>query len=379
MNQYEQTAIDRRKLLELGGKGLAATLGTGVAIGSLVGTSGCQTLEAFEPLNETRRVHYPRLAGHKIQSPEHYGLEGCMVGYWFGYHSDQGVWRRKLQNIGKPPSILIPPYRRTNIGSFHPDTLDDGAKPAAAMGAIPFITYECAKRVSGKGVGIQDEVLAGTYDDSIRSTAKLLRGFGEQHGGFFIRTMREMNHRPGVRSWTGYPSRFKKVWVHIWSIFEKEGANEYATWVWNPTLSRVNYSGQSVGQLDRYYPGDRYVDWIGMHCHDLSSQKHGPGELSTMFGRAYAYMRKSHPSKPIMIPETSTDKGSRKAQWVRDAFRSVKEDFPGLKALCWWSESWSDAHVRYFDGRIDSSPEALQAFKEGISDPYFLGKVPYRG
>ncbi len=39
--------------------------------------------------------------------------------------------------------------------------------------------------------------------------------------------------------------------------------------------------------------------------------------------------------------------------------------------------NWS-GHPGGVDSRIDSSPKALQAFKEVIADPYFLGKVPYR-
>ena len=81
-----------------------------------------------------------------------------------------------------------------------------------------------------------------------------------------------------------------------------------------------------------------------------------------------------------MIAETGIDGGYQKPDWTMTAFRTVKEDFPGIKVLTWWSEDWSDHWSGAGkDSRIDSSPEALQAFKEGISDPYFLGKVPYRG
>ena len=57
--------------------------------------------------------------------------------------------------------------------------------------------------------------------------------------------------------------------------------------------------------------------------------------------------------------------------------RHLKERFRGIKALCYFDMDWSD-QPDGFDSRIDSSPEALQAFKESIADPYFLGKVPYR-
>ena len=78
-----------------------------------------------------------------------------------------------------------------------------------------------------------------------------------------------------------------------------------------------------------------------------------------------------------MIAETGMNEIDYKPDWVRAAFKVVKEDFPGFKALTWWSEDWSSS-TSGMDTRIDTSRAALQAFREGISDPYFLGKVPYR-
>ena len=55
------------------------------------------------------------------------------------------------------------------------------------------------------------------------------------------------------------------MWRHVHDIFEQEGANEYVIWVWAPnridklpapTCARPQY-------LQRCYPGDEYVDWVG--------------------------------------------------------------------------------------------------------------------
>ena len=128
-----------------------------------------------------------------------------------------------------------------------------------------------------------------------------------------------------------------------------------------------------------YYPGDDYVDWIGLNGYNWDGQSFGTRQsFSQLFYSAYVTMRINHPSKPIMIAETGTHVKHYKPKWVLNTFDSVENRFRGIKALSWWSELWSCRKVKSFDSRIDSSPEALQAFKKGISDPYFLGKIPYR-
>jgi len=72
----EKGAVNRRDFLKSGR--LAALLG-GVAAVSNNCAGGSLMLGGVK---ETGPVHYPRLPGYKIQSPEHYGLEGCMVGYY---------------------------------------------------------------------------------------------------------------------------------------------------------------------------------------------------------------------------------------------------------------------------------------------------------
>ena len=47
------------------------------------------------------------------------------------------------------------------------------------------------------------------------------------------------------------------AWKHIWEIFEEQGANQYATWVWE-AFSPVKYL-KYVTDPEPYYPGDKYL------------------------------------------------------------------------------------------------------------------------
>jgi len=359
----DNTTMNRRDFLELGGKGLA-TLGTASLAAPLL-TAGCQTAgEAFTPLNETRPVHYPRLAGHKIQSPEHYGVEGCMTSIYFG--SDTYLdWDlpRYLDVIGKTPSIVLMDSGATTV----PYGIDFRTKydmeALRKFGSIPSLSFEVKYRDAGKDRRVVENLLAGQFDDSIRSSARLLAESGKQQGGFFIRTMHEMNFR--IWPWSMKRERFKRAWIHIWTIFENEGANEYATWIWNPLV--VN---RTVDNMHKYYPGDEYVDWIGLNGYRTGSR----GSFSQMFKAPYISIRKTYPGKPVCIAETGTHLNPR---WIQEAYNQIKSDFPGIKFVNWWSKS-QDHGGKWMDSRFEANESVLKAHQAVQSDPYFLGKVPYR-
>lgn len=52
---------------------------------------------------------------------------------------------------------------------------------------------------------------------------------------------------------------FVKAWRHIHDLFQEEGATN-VVWVWSPNV--VN-PVPSV-KLEPYWPGDAYVDWVGI-------------------------------------------------------------------------------------------------------------------
>jgi hypothetical protein len=67
---------------------------------------------------------------------------------------------------------------------------------------------------------------------------------------------------------------------------------------------------------------------------------------------------------------------SRKADWITDALQSIREGrYPRIKAISYWHEGWENSAFSTSDLRLDSSPEALQAYQEGIADDYFLTDI----
>jgi hypothetical protein len=84
--------------------------------------------------------------------------------------------------------------------------------------------------------------------------------------------------------------------------------------------------------------------------------------------------------KPIMFAEWGIgeypDSGD-KAQWIMQAFALMKTRFPRLKAAVFWSERWENDDGSYSDLRVTSSPEALEAYRIGVADPFWLDHPIY--
>ncbi len=74
--------------------------------------------------------------------------------------------------------------------------------------------------------------------------------------------------------------------------------------------------------------------------------------------------------KPVLIGEfASEDNGSSKGEWMKDTFYQIKNHFPRIKAFIWFNiykeRKWP----------IDSSDASLKAFREAMSDNYFIQDV----
>ncbi len=70
----------------------------------------------------------------------------------------------------------------------------------------------------------------------------------------------------------------------------------------------------------------------------------------------------------ILILAGCHKKENLKAQWIRETFEVIKSgSYPGIKAISWWNENWDQTRLR-----LDSSPEALEAYSSEVKDSLFI-------
>ncbi|MFI7428805.1 glycoside hydrolase family 26 protein [Micromonospora sp. NPDC049836] len=195
----------------------------------------------------------------------------------------------------------------------------------------------------------------GHFDSYLRSWAVGIRSLGYPVA---IRFAHEMNGDwyPWCELTNGNRSGdYVKAWRHVHDVFRRAGATN-VTWVWS---ANVRWS-DTTPRLATYYPGDAYVDWVGITGY------YGTGAFSrylsfdAIFKRTHAEIR-TFTRKPLVITETGASNGAgRKAEWIKQAFRTLPA-YPDIIGLIWFEVN------KELDWRIVSPPAAAKAFAQGVA------------
>lgn len=211
------------------------------------------------------------------------------------------------------------------------------------------------------------DVLDGKYDDFLHAYAADVARF--DHPVLF-RPFNEMNG-----DWCNYSaywtardcSTYVELYRYIYSIFEEEGANKNTLWVWNP--NEKSFPAFAWNNADNYYPGDEYVDIVGLTGYNTGDYYDGETwrSFNEIYDPIYAQMAPQY-EQPLMITEFACSSyGGDKAAWVEDMFEQL-EHYPRIKAAVWWDSADKDTEGNiaraYY---IDNDKGALKVFKEHLA------------
>ena len=244
--------------------------------------------------------------------------------------------------------------RKFAIGhSFIPWGGGIGSQPASnvAEGRIPLISF-------GDG-GRWRAIAAGRHDAYLRSLARSIAALGHP---VMLRYAWGMysSRRPG-----SIPSgvSFVAAWRHVHQLFGAQGVS--ASWVWSPPADAF------ARGVDPYWPGDRYVDWIGADGFNANGcdGRSGWRDFGRIFKAFYAWG--SLRGKPLIVSETGTvedptDPG-RKAAWYTDAASTLARSMPLVRAVVYFDQAGR------CDWRPDTSAQSMQGFIRLATDPFFGG------
>jgi Glycosyl hydrolase family 26 len=231
-----------------------------------------------------------------------------------------------------------------------------------ARGALPAITWEPwdpAGTADQPDYALQ-RIISGTYDDYIGEWATEIGAWGHP---LLLRFAHEMNGDwyPWCETVNGNrPGDYAAAWRHVHRIFRAAGATN-AKWAWTPY---VRLPGSLP--LAALYPGDEYVDWVGLDGYNWGSTRTWSSwqRFAEIFEPSLAEL-KAITDKPVMIGEVaSTEVGGDKAAWIDDFFDGLKRHH-AIRAFAWFNFN------KESDWRIESSPAATEAFAAGLADPRF--------
>jgi len=336
---------------------LKAGVGSAAVICGLEMFAGCATTETPKKrINQAKKK-----SDYKVYSPK----TGCLIGFYKEQYrnfqmgsSISTVINHYKHALGTNPSIIAY-WSFLSLG--FPMT---EAETISKNGVFPYISIMPGHERWQNSFST-DDIVQGRCDRYIKRLAASALDFGTEYGSFFFTTMIEPNG--SVWPWQGKPTTIPAM-KHIWQIFEDKGTNQYATWVWE-AFCPERYE-KSFTDPEPYYPGDKYVDWIGINV--FANLKNPYISEKTLFKelmhKTYEQMFVNHPQKPIMVSEFGRTPGDNQPLWLIDAYKSIKNDFSPIKAAIYY-DNITGVHTGQ-DHTLDQ--KSLQTLKEILKDPYWI-------
>jgi len=218
------------------------------------------------------------------------------------------------------------------------------AQQIESLGALPLIQLN-PRRIS------MVQLAAGAYDSYIRSYARAVKAFrcyvvlsfGHEMNGWWY---------PWGLPWTR-PSAFIAAWRHFHDVFAAERVRN-VIWSWDPTHQHSqSRSGRKAYPASMWYPGNRYVDWIGFDGYVGSGQ-----DFNQVFRYPLRDIRRLT-GKPIYLAETGVGDGAHEVAQVANLFAGIWHWH--LAGLVWFDlnrkNSWS----------LDGKPTKDAAYRKAVA------------
>ena len=184
-------------------------------------------------------------------------------------------------------------------------------------------------------------------------------------------------------AWNGNPELYKEKWRLVTRVMREMAPN--VAMVWCPYATPVR-------NIDDYYPGDEWVDWVGVNIYNVTyfnqnrktpARQVGPTELLDPVYERYAAR------KPIMIGEYGATHYSRVEDrsvpefaigCIRSLYSALPRRYPRVKAVVYFNTNNMDlAHARNNNYAVTQHPRVLQVYREKIASPWFLSRMPAPG
>ncbi|GAA0963607.1 glycoside hydrolase family 26 protein [Actinocorallia libanotica] len=261
-------------------------------------------------------------------------------------------------------------------------------------GFLPFVDVEPME-------GTLREFADGHFDDEIRSYAlqvkkaniPLAYSFGHEMNGWWYpwgycsrkghetnsgeeKTGENLGRACVGESKDNKPEDFVDAWRHLHDIFVDMGVGN-VIWVWSPNTAKED----DIPPLKEFYPGDEYVDWIGVSGYmnedkDPNSPifKRDDKIVNRVFGDLFKEL-KTFTKKPIIVAETGSTATERK-QWDIANLIKASAKRPDMLGFVWFNIE-KEEFGKKTDFRIDARPDSLKMYRNIFNAPKWDSKFGF--
>jgi hypothetical protein len=280
----------------------------------------------------------------------------------FGVHTPQAPLATEVDafatEAGKSPNMIM--FFRDLEDPFPAEAIQS----SWVQGRLPMVTLEPIVKDSTSGQPKLRDITSGKYDAVLTAWAKAAAA---QDLAFVLRFGQEMNGN--WYTWSdGYFGNargdFVKAWRHVHDVFTANGASSV---IWNWSVNRVDsLPDRSLG---RVYPGDDYVDWVGVSGYYRTTSS--TPSFDATFAMTLRELKRVAPSKLVILSEVGagTTETNRVA-WINDFFAKLL-DHPEIIGFNWFNDFKSGG-----DWRIGYSTQTEAAFRAGVADARYGPLVP---
>ena len=241
-------------------------------------------------------------------------------------------------------------------------------------GILPGLTWEPSRGAAEQTGPNQPnfswkQIISGRHDAYITKFAQAAAAY---HYPFLLRILHEMNGNwyPWGYGVNGNTTQADSpaAWKHIVDIFRAAGATN-VQFVYSLSRNDAGFFNIYGKALKKAYPGDSYVDWLGLDGYNKSQSSWR--SLQDVFTPSYQFVT-SISARPVIIFETGSIENSAdsmaKANWITQGFlTTIPSQFPRVQIAVWFDSKDSTG----LDYSLDSSNNSLTAWKQVVASPLY--------
>lgn len=213
-------------------------------------------------------------------------------------------------------------------------------------------------------------IVEGHFDHFLKLWAKEIK---KVNGKVLVRILHEFNgdwYPWCISKNNNDPALLVNAYRHIHDIFTEQGVTN-VKYIWCP--NSTSFPQESWNFIMDAYPGDEYVDFVGLDIYNGAGQEMPVWRSFRKEGiENYFILTDKLPHKPLLVCETSSrerkknEPGSNqnKAEWIEQMSETLKTDMSKVRLLSWFNEKETF--------KFNSSDEAKKAYLNSVlQDEYF--------
>ena len=280
----------------------------------------------------------------------------------FGLHTREAPWWMGEADyvtrlVGKAPNNLL------FFSNWSKPFPADEVATAWSRGMTPQVAWEPVIPGADSQPKLAD-IANGEWDAYIDSWAAAAAAHGQP---IVLRFAAEMNGHwyPWSENHFGNGSdEFAPMWRHVHSRFEAAGADN-VVWLWS--VNRVDNLNSDIAT---YWPGEEYVDWVGISGYWRGYQAAPAPNFSAVFAQTLGELRTLTP-KPILLAEigAGTDVDADRVEFLTTLFAGLAAN-PDVIGFVYFNDRKAGG-----DWRMQFSQNMVDAFAVGVADERWVGGV----